>query len=148
VQLARSFFLALKAQSLLQYPALSLLQYAQSIYNHYQHLAQLTTLRSHRSHSTTLLPPPFSLTSPIHLFIHTTVGLSMGKPMGRHPFPITLSPKTQKGPKKGSSFHDFRFALRSIFDKLSKSQKWSNMTKCSSKLGQGQQGFRKGRSWV
>ena len=64
----------------------------------------------------------------------------MGKPMGQHLNPITLSPKTQKGPKKGSSFHDFRFALHSIFDKLSKSQKWSNMTKCSLKLGQGTTG--------
>jgi hypothetical protein len=78
-------------------------------------------------------------TSTSYLFIHTKVGLSMGKPTGRHPFSITLSPKTQKGPKNGSSFHDFHFAFHSIFDKMSKSQKWSNMTKCSSKLGQGQQ---------
>jgi hypothetical protein len=62
----------------------------------------------------------------------------MGKPTGRHPFPITLFPKRIQ---KGSSFHNFHSTLCSIFDKLSKSQKWSNMTKCSSKLGQGQLGF-------
>ena len=61
------------------------------------------------------------------------MGLSMGKPTGRHPFPITYSQK----PKRGPSFRNFFFALRFVFDRLSKSQKWSIMTKCSSRLGQG-----------
>jgi hypothetical protein len=93
VQLARSFFLALKAQSLLQYLALSLLQDAQSIYSHYQHLAYLQ-LFDH-------IDPTYRplLTSPMHLFIHTKVGLSMGKPTGRHPFPVTLTQKPKKDPK-------------------------------------------------
>jgi hypothetical protein len=56
------------------------------------------------------------------------------------PFPLHY-PKTQKRSKRGSSFCNLRFALRFIFDRLSKSKKWSNMTKCSSKLGQGSTGL-------
>jgi hypothetical protein len=43
---------------------------------------------------------PFLHSLDFYLYI-TKRGLNMGKPMGRHPGPVTLSPKTQKGPKKG-----------------------------------------------
>ena len=43
---------------------------------------------------------PFLHILGFYLYI-TKRGLNMGKPMGWHPRPITLSQKTQKGPKKG-----------------------------------------------
>jgi hypothetical protein len=69
---------------------------------------------------------------PLALSLHH-IDISWVNPWNIIPILLHYPPK----PKKGSSFHDFHFALRSIFDKLSKSQKQSNMTKCSSKLGQG-----------
>jgi hypothetical protein len=63
----------------------SLTQYARSTYNYYLHLAQLTTLRSHRSNY-------FLHRLAFYLYI-TKSGLNMGKPMGRHSHTRYISPK-------------------------------------------------------
>ena len=57
-------------------------QYAQSIYKSYFHLALILSALHHiDAHS--------PLTLPRHLFILYKIGLNMGKPMGRHPIPVT-----------------------------------------------------------
>jgi hypothetical protein len=108
--------------------------FLQSLHSTLPILALISASISHRSALITkplLKCPkkcPFLHSLKFYLYI-TKRGLNMGKPMGRHPSPVTLSPKSHKGPKKGVCFHDLCFALCSIFDRLSKSQKWSNMTK-------------------
>ena len=42
-----------------------------------------------------------SLTLPSCLFILYKIDLNMGKPMGRHPFPITLTQNPKRAPKVG-----------------------------------------------
>jgi hypothetical protein len=61
----------------------------------------------------------------------------MGKSHGPTSHSRYIIPKTQKGPKSGPRFRNLRFVWHSIFDRLSKSQNWSNMTKYLPKLGQG-----------
>ena len=82
----------------------SIISYTQSLIVCTKHLQSLPTLSTTLNSSITLYyssPSPLLLTSPIHLFIHTRVGLSVGKPTCQHPFPITLSPKPKKDPKQG-----------------------------------------------
>jgi hypothetical protein len=45
--------------------------------------------------------PSTLLTLPSYLFILYNIGLNMGKPMGRHPFPITLTQNPKRAPKVG-----------------------------------------------
>ena len=63
----------------------------------------------------------------------------MGKPMGRHPIPVTYSQKPKKGPKRGPRSRDIRFVLCSSFDRLSKSQNRSTWPRNSQNLVKGQQ---------
>jgi hypothetical protein len=69
----------------------SILHSALSTFNHIDRTLALSTPALAR----------LLLTSPSYLFIHYKIGLSMGKPMGRHPHThyIILNPK--KGPKRG-----------------------------------------------
>jgi hypothetical protein len=66
----------------------------QASYNHLHLALQVLTHSMHKasssalSHSTRSLYYYF-LTSPRYLFIHYKWGLNMGKPMGRHPIPVT-----------------------------------------------------------
>jgi hypothetical protein len=79
--------------------------FLQSVHSALTILALSSASISHRSSLSTkplLKCPqgPFLHSIEFYLYI-TKRGLNMGKPMGRHPGPVTLSPKTQKGPKKG-----------------------------------------------
>jgi hypothetical protein len=53
--------------------------------------------------------PSALLTFPSYLFILYNIGLNMGKPMGRHPFPITLNQNPKMAPKVGR--HPFPITL-------------------------------------
>jgi hypothetical protein len=84
--------------------------------SHSMHTAYTTiTCTWHLAHR------PFP-TSPRYRFIHHKIGINIGKPMGRHPFPVTYSQQPKKRPKRGPRSHDLRFVLCSSFDRLSKSQ--------------------------
>jgi hypothetical protein len=123
----------------LQQLALSFSISLQSCTEHLQytsdHTDPATSTKPLAIHHIDVLLPPL-LTLPKYLFIDYKMGLSVGKPMGRHPFPFTSTQNPKRDPKIGLASL-ICFALRSIFGKLSQSQKWSNMTKYSSKLGQG-----------
>jgi hypothetical protein len=83
--------------------------------------------------------PSTLLTLPSYLFILYNIGLNMGKPMGRHPFPITLTQNPKRAPKVG---RDPVISASPGAPSLTgcRCPKRSNMTKCSSKLGQGPTG--------
>ena len=92
-------------RSLLDPPSLSSSKhktFLQSVHLALTILALSSASISHRSSLSTkplLKCPqksPFLHSLDFYLYI-TKRGLNMGKPMGRHPGPITLSPKTQKG---------------------------------------------------
>jgi hypothetical protein len=90
------------------------------------HLALQVSHSMHRAYTTITctwnLAHRLFPTSPRCLFIHYKIGLNMGKPMGRHPFPITYSQQPKKRPKRGSRSCNLCFILRSSFDRISKSQ--------------------------
>jgi hypothetical protein len=70
---------------------LSYMVCTQDSYSHLQLALHVLTNSMHKASSSTLSRFYYVslLTSPRFLFIHYKMGLNMGKPMGRHPIPIT-----------------------------------------------------------
>jgi hypothetical protein len=60
----------------------------------------------------------------------------MGKPWADIPIMLHY-PQNPKRTQSGLRYCDLYFVLRASFDRASKSQKWSNMTKYLPELGQG-----------
>jgi hypothetical protein len=68
------------------------------------------------------------------------MGLSMGKPMGRHPFPITYSQKPKKGPKSGPRFLQSPLRLALHLRQAVEVPKMVKYDQVLPKLGQGPTG--------
>jgi hypothetical protein len=72
-----------------------------------------------------------------YLFIHTKVGLNMGRIHGPTSLSHYIVPKPKKGPKRGLTFSISTSLCTLSLLGCQSPPKWSSMTKCSSKLGQG-----------